>query len=149
MPQASTPQPAGQEGAGRRVAIIGPLDDIASDVSGFAEQLGLEPVIIGNPPGTGAAVSLDKLDELRELDFAILLPAEAEDAAASLLAIGFLLAVLGRQRICFVAGESAGSLPALDGALKVTMDGEGGMWRLLLAREMRRAGLDVDLNLAL
>ena len=132
-----------------RIAIIGPLDDTASEVSGFAEQMGLEPVIIGNPPGGGAAVSLDKLEELRDLDFAILLPAEKADAAASLLAIGFLLAVLGRNRICFVTDGSADGLPELEGAQKVTVDGAGGMWRLLLAREMRRAGLEVDLNRAL
>ena len=145
MPQATAPQ----DDAGNRVAIIGPLNDLASEVSGFAEQLGLELVIIGNPPGGGAAVSLDKLDELRGLGFAILLPTEAEDAGASLLATGFLLAVLGRNRICFVTDGTLSGLPELEGALKVTVDGEGGMWRLLLAREMRRAGLEVDLNRAL
>jgi hypothetical protein len=36
----------------------------------------------------------------------------------------------------------------LDGVLRVSPD-DTGVWRLLLAREMKRAGLDVDLNKAL
>jgi hypothetical protein len=36
----------------------------------------------------------------------------------------------------------------LKGATRITVD-EAGVWRLLLAREMKRAGLDVDLNRAI
>ena len=51
------------------------------------------------------------------------------------------------QIACLQSGQAA--LPAvLHGATSITVD-ESGMWQLMLAREMKRAGLDVDLNRAL
>jgi hypothetical protein len=59
-----------------------------------------------------------------------------------------MLAVLGRSRICLLAPADQALPAALEGALRVAPDPEG-LWRLLLAREMKRSGLDVDLNRAL
>jgi predicted nucleotide-binding protein len=64
---------------------------------------------------------------------------------ALMLAIGFMLALLGRSRIALVGGEPPA---ALNGCVRVPLDDEG-LWKLLLAREMKKAGLDVDLNRAL
>jgi hypothetical protein len=67
-----------------------------------------------------------------------------------LLEVGFLFGAVGRRRLCFLI---AGAKPTLGAELDAvvtrhSMD-DAGLWRLLLAREMRQAGLDVDMNRAL
>ena len=64
-----------------------------------------------------------------------------------LLETGFLLGVLGAPRVCLLLRQ-AGSSPGLDSLNRIALDA-GGLWRLLLAREMKQAGLDIDLNKAL
>jgi hypothetical protein len=62
-----------------------------------------------------------------------------------MLAVGFMLALLGRSRIALLGGDAPA---ALAGCVHVPLDDEG-LWRLLLAREMKKAGLEVDLNRAI
>lgn len=131
-----------------RVALIGRIDDAASLVSDFMEQLGVEPVVLGTLPGGGDNAPVERLEELRETQFAVVLPGTDNETPASMLAFGFLLAVLGRGKICFIEDGAARLPAALNGALKVAMD-DSGLWKLLLAREMKKAGVDVDLNKAL
>jgi hypothetical protein len=62
------------------------------------------------------------------------------------LELGFLLGVLGPDRICVLQQGTAGS--PLAGLAHHAVD-DAGVWRLVLAREMKKAGLDIDLNKAL
>ncbi|MEZ0309371.1 MAG: hypothetical protein ACAH21_15715, partial [Ramlibacter sp.] len=80
------------------------------------------------------------------LDFAIVLVG-ADAPGALMLEIGYLLGSLGRERLCFMVAGKA-ELAELEGVVRHAMD-DTGVWRLLLARQMRQAGLDVDLNRAL
>jgi predicted nucleotide-binding protein len=150
---ASTPAPesVSQAEPGRRVAIVCRLGEAAGRAaSGFVAQLGLEPVMLGDPPDAGQGTLIERLDALRDLDFAILLLSAGDPGAAPamLLEIGFLLGALGRARVCFILDGKPALVPELDGMVRHTMD-DAGLWRLLLAREMKQAGLDVDLNRAL
>ena len=85
---------------------------------------------------------------LQALAFELLLPGDEPESPAAMMAIGFMLAVLGRGRMaCLMSGKA--SVPAaLKGATSIGVD-DSGLWRLLLAREMKRSGLDVDLNRAM
>ena len=139
---ASSSIKAQQAVPGGRVAVLGwGGDDAAGQACEFMGQLGLEAAVLD-------AVSVDQLEALRNVAFLLLLPGDDPEAPAAMLAIGFMLAVLGRSRIVCLLSEQ-GALPAaLKGATRITVD-EAGVWRLLLAREMKRAGLDVDLNRAI
>lgn len=95
--------------------------------------------IAAKAPAAGAP-PFEALEALRGADFALVLQPERQ------LELGFLLAVLGRERIC-VLQQGAGASP-LPGIAHHAVD-EAGVWRLVLAREMKKAGLDVDLNKAL
>jgi hypothetical protein len=128
--------------------VICRLDAETRDaVTAFLGQLGLEPVSIGQADG---ATLIGRVDALRDLDFAVVaMPADDTGAGAGdLLEIGFLLGALGRARVCFVLGGKGSPAAAIEGFPRHAMD-EGGLWRLLLAREMKQSGLDVDLNRAL
>ena len=133
---------------GTRVALVGRLGETASEISGFLEQLGMELDVVAYPNSSTEAFSVQQLDGLREAGFALFMPATEEEKPVAMLTIGFLLAVLDRSRLCFVAGDGDNTLPALDGVQKLAFD-DSGLWKLLLAREMKRAGLDVDLNKAM
>jgi hypothetical protein len=130
-----------QEGGGRRVLILGDGGDTTVQVLEFLEQMGMEPAVLDTP-------SVERLDALRDAAFALLLPSEETAGPATMLAIGFMLAVLGRQRICLLAAPEQATSNVLEGVLRVSPD-DTGVWRLLLAREMKRAGIDLDLNKAL
>jgi hypothetical protein len=124
------------------VAIVCRDDEDGEAVTTFVAEMGLEPVISQEPGSSGA--SLEVLEGLRGADFALVLQADRQ------LEIGFLLAALGRGKV-FVL-QSGDTTPAaligLAGLTHHTME-DSGVWRLLLARAMKQAGLEIDLNRAL
>lgn len=129
-----------------RVGIVWQSEGAAANaVPQLIEQLGLDPVKLAGAAGAGVA----RFDRLRDLDFAVVSLAAGQSVAtpAFLLEIGFLLGSIGRGRICLVLDGQPALIPELDGAARVAVD-DGGLWRLLLAREMKKAGLAVDLNRA-
>ncbi len=134
MSNPASSKPAAVQGASREVAVFGSAGDPNSDaVARFLTGLGLVPAVVSPQPHTpGDLSALDALEVLREVEYAVVLQAE------HLLEIGFLLGAIGRGRICILDGDLA----------RFKMD-DGGLWRLLLAREMKQAGLDVDLNKAI
>jgi hypothetical protein len=138
---ASAPSTSTPESGNRRVLILGGSGDTTVQVIDFLEQMGLEAAILDAP-------SVDRLDALRDAAFALVMPSEDTDAPATMLAIGFMLAALGRPRICLLAAQTQATSNALQGVLRIAPD-DTGVWRLLLAREMKRAGLEVDLNRAI
>jgi hypothetical protein len=116
-------------------------------VSAFAELLGLEPLLAPEAQGHTHLAAADRLDVVRRADYGVFL-STAEQLDAMSLEFGLLLGALGRGRICIVVmGQDAPSAQ-WEGVPRVAMD-DAGVWRLLLARELRQAGFDVDLNRAL
>jgi hypothetical protein len=139
-PVASSPTmtpPATSTEASTRIAIVCRDDSSGEAVTSFVAQLGLEPVI-AQPPRADAS-SLDALEVLRQARFAIVLQADRQ------LEIGFLLGALGRSRMCVLQAEGQDTVPGLP---RQALD-ESGLWKLLLARELKKSGLDVDMNKAL
>jgi hypothetical protein len=131
----AAPSPAAT-GRTPRIAIVCRDDAAGEAVTTFIADLGLEPVISQEPT---AGTSLDVLEGLRGVDFGLLLQPDRQ------LELGFLLAALGRSRLIVLQpGEGSG----LAGLPHQPMDAAG-LWRLLLAREMKKAGIAVDLNRAI
>jgi hypothetical protein len=113
-------------------------DAFGQAVAAFLAQLGLQGVTAR--PTQAGAPPFEALEGLRGADFALVLQPERQ------LELGYLLAVLGRERIC-VLQQGAGASP-LPGLAHLSVD-DAGVWRLVLAREMKKAGLEIDLNKAL
>ena len=135
-----------------RIGIVSRLGEAPNKAaSAFVAQLGLEPVLFTEPPAGGGAASFKRLDGLRGLDYAIVM-LSADDLAgergAMLMEIGFVLGAVGAGRTCLALSGAPAPVAELEGIARHSMD-DGGLWRLLLAREMRQAGLDVDMNKAL
>ena len=142
----SAPAPAAQK---RSVAIVCATADTksAQALSNFITQLGLAPALHSALKGTGDAAALEALEAARGAEYAVVLGA-AEGSGISPLQIGFLLGLVGRNRLCFLGTAKAGVPAGMEAVPGHTLD-DSGLWKLLLAREMKQAGLDVDLNRAM
>ena len=83
--------------------------------------------------------------------FALVWPPAGDDGATAArftFQLGFLVGRLGAARVCLVrpSTEAAPNPPGVDAAIPtVTLDAHGG-WQLPLARTLKRAGVQVDLN---
>jgi hypothetical protein len=125
---------------------------------GFVAQMGMQAVTLPEPPNTSDSAFFDRLERLGDPHFAVVYLAAGKSATASaapsplpaalMLELGFLIRALGRSRICFLVAGNVATAPQWEGVVRLSMD-EAGTWRLLLARAMKQAGLDVDMNRAL
>ena len=141
-----------------RVAVLCHHDTQALDTAAaFLRQMGLHAAVLPEAPKPTDGGFLERLEGLRDVDFAVvLLPGNALDTTTALtkllprelmLELGYLQGTIGRGRICFLlSGNAAKTLP-WNGVTQMHMD-DGGLWHLLLARTLKQAGLDVDLNRA-
>jgi len=118
------------------VLVLG-SGDAGASAAELLDHLGLEMAIIDAP-------SIERLDAARNCGYAVVVP--SKDAGDSMmLAVGFMLALLGRSRIALLGDEAPA---ALAGCVHVPLD-DNGLWKLLLAREMKKGGMEVDLNRAI
>ena len=124
-------------GLGRVAVVCRAGDEAAKAVAGFLKEMGLDAVT----GGAGATPGPDVLEKLRPVQFAILMRSDRP------LETGFLLGVLGATRVCLLLPTQS-TAPGLDALHRIPVDAAG-VWKLLLARQMKQAGLDVDLNKAL
>jgi hypothetical protein len=63
----------------------------------------------------------------------------------SIFKLGYVAGRIGMKRMCMVHGPAQAAFGENHGIAHVTVDSGGG-WQLQLARQMKRAGLDIDLN---
>jgi hypothetical protein len=152
----STPSSAAKSDGAPHITIVNSLGGTASAVvAKFLAQLGFESSVIGSEGPVSDDVALvDRLAPVRDSDFAlVLLPSTGLAAGAGLttqmlLEIGYLFGALSRDRVLFLVQGTPNVAPDLKDIVRVLpMDGAE-FWRLLLAREMRRSGLEVDMNKA-
>lgn len=141
-----------------RVCVLCHHDAPARDaIAGFVRQLGLQLTLPQDAPKPTDATYIERLQALRDAEFAVvLLPSNTLDTATAttkflsrdlMLELGVLLGTLDASRVCFLlSGNPAKTLP-WNGPVILNMD-DAGLWHLLLARAMKQAGLNVDLNRA-
>jgi len=130
------------------------------DVARFVERFGLKVVILREEPNQGRTV-IEKFEEVaKDIGFAIVLLTgddrgglAGQDIAAYqsrarqnvILELGFFLGRLRRSHVCALYEHGVEIPSDYSGVLFVKID-DSGAWRLALAREMKAAGLPVDMN---
>jgi predicted nucleotide-binding protein len=78
------------------------------------------------------------------------MPYEAQQPRARqnvILELGYFLGKLGRGRVCVIYVDGVEIPSDYHGVVFVPLD-EAGAWRLRLARELKAAGFDIDMNRA-
>lgn len=146
----------------RKVFVVHGHDEGAKEaVARFLSKLQLEPIILHEQPNQGHTV-IEKFERNAEVDFAVVLltpddvgyPAGSPDNLKPrarqnvIFELGYFVGRLGRSRVCALYRGNVDILSDYDGVVYVSMEDAHG-WRLMLAREIKAAGIDVDLNAAL
>ena len=128
-------------------------------VARFLSHLELEPIILHEQPNEGRTV-IEKFERYSDVACAVVIlspddiagptngPAVIEERARQnvIFELGFFVGRLGRERTFALVSKGVTKPSDRDGELYIPMDGDS--WRMLLVRELKAAGMDVDANKA-
>jgi predicted nucleotide-binding protein len=145
-----------------RVFLVHGHDESAiHETARWLERFGLRVTILREEPNSGRTI-IEKFIDSSDVAFAVIL-LTGDDRGGPLntsyeeqntrsrqnviLELGFFLGKLGRKRVCALYREGVEIPSDYAGVLFVPID-RGGAWRLTLARELKAAGLDIDMNQA-
>jgi predicted nucleotide-binding protein len=122
----------------------------------FLERLDLHPIVLHEQASKGKTV-IEKIEANSDVEFAVVIltaddvgsakttPSDLKPRARQnvVLELGYFLAKVGRHRVCALY-ETGVELPSdFVGVVYVSLSGQ---WRLELAKEIRAADIEVDLN---
>lgn len=142
--------------------VHGHITAIKAEVARTIERLRLPLTILHEQPDKGRTI-IEKFEEhAAAVDFAVVLLTGDDRGAGPdspdslsprarqnvIFELGFFYGKLGRKRVCALYEVGVEIPSELSGILFIPLD-VGGAWRVSLAREMKSAGLDIDMNLAM
>jgi predicted nucleotide-binding protein len=146
----------------KAVFIVHGRDDTAKiEVARFVEKLGLQAVILHEQGNQGSTI-IEKFERhAAQVGFAVVLLTPDDVAAPKtepsklqararqnvILELGYFCGALSRERVCVLYWPDVELPSDIHGLTYVAHDPRGG-WHLPLAKEIKLAGLDVDLNKA-
>lgn len=155
------PSSVGARKVGHDVFVVHGRDEAAKEaVARYIEKLGLKAIILHEQPNAGRTI-IEKFEVYSSVNFAVVLltpddvgaprdkstEGKARARQNVIFELGYFIGKLGRQQVCALYKEDVELPSDIYGVLYVPMDAAGA-WRLMLAREMKQAGLPVDLNKA-
>lgn len=143
----------------RKIFVVHGHDEAANEsVARFLAKLDLEPVILHEQTNEGKTV-IEKFEHhSNDVGFAVVLltPDDVGSVKTNqeilhprarqnvIFELGYFFAKLGRKNVCALYKDI--ELPSdFSGVLYISM-AAGGVWKYQLAKEMKQAGLDVDMN---
>lgn len=138
--------------------VHGHDDAMKESVARFLEKLDLHPVILHEQPNKGRTI-IEKFEAHSDVGFAVVLLSPDDVCRESaeqlsrrarqnvILELGYFIGKLSRARVCALYKKGVELPSDIHGVLYIPYD-EGNGWRLLLAKEIRAAGITVDLNRA-
>lgn len=146
----------------RRIFIVHGHDEESKEkLARFLEALELDPIILHEQANEGKTI-IEKFETHADVAFAVVLltpddvggqanePDKALPRARQnvIFELGFFIGKLGRNRVCALHKGDVELPSDYHGILYVSMDESNG-WKLLLAKELRQVGLNIDLNAAI
>ena len=161
-PSPLAPQPAPPRGSDNNsVFIVHGHDEGAREaVARFLEQLGLKAVVLHEQVNAGQTV-IEKLEKHADVGFAVVLLTPDDEGRKKgteellgrarqnvILELGYFIGKLGRERVCALQRGNLEAPSDVLGVLSHKID-PAGAWKYLLARELKAASFDVDLNKAM
>ncbi len=147
---------------GHRIFLVHGRDErYLHEVARFLEKLRQDVLVLREQPNGGRTI-IEKFEDYAEVGFAVVLLTPDDrgglaDAAAELrprarqnvvFELGYFIGRLSRARVCALYAAGVEIPSDYSGVLFVSLD-DGGMWRMQLAKELKAAGFEVDMNLAL
>lgn len=156
-----TKTPSVAKVGGSKVFVVhGHNEEALLKIEKFLQKLQLDSVILKEEPSKGLTIIEKFLEFSDQAGFAIILltpddrggresdPYEKQLPRARqnvILEFGFFLGRLGREHICVLRQQNVEIPSDYNGVVFIPFD-ESGAWQIDLAKEMRKAGLDINLN---
>jgi predicted nucleotide-binding protein len=141
------------------IFVVHGRDEAAKEaVARFLHKLKLKPIILHEEPNRGHTI-IEKFEANAAVEFAVVLLTPDDEGNPKglaeerrprarqnvILELGYFIGRIGRPNVCALY-KSGVELPSdFDGVAYVAMDDSHG-WKLLLARELKTAGIVLDLN---
>lgn len=146
--------------SGHKVFLVHGHDEGAlHEVARFLERLAQDVIVLREQPNQGRTI-IEKFEDYSDVGFAIVLLTPDDRGGPAngalrprarqnvVLELGYFLGRLGRMRVCALHRGDVEIPSDYTGVIYIPID-QGGGWRLLLARELKAAGLPVDMNRAM
>jgi predicted nucleotide-binding protein len=151
----------GQLPGGKVLLIHGRDEATKESLLEFLERLELHALVLHEQPDGGKSM-MEQFGGSPDIHFAIILltpddiatprnkPKERQTRVSQnvIFEFGYFLSKLGQGRVCALYKEGVEIPSDYPGAVTILMDSRGG-WRLLVAKEIKQAGMEIDLNKAM
>jgi predicted nucleotide-binding protein len=139
--------------------VHGHNESIREITARFIEKLGLKVIVLHEQPNKGRTI-IEKFVDYSDVGFAIILLTGDDKGGESnksheaykprarqnvILELGFFLGKLGRNKVCALYQEGVEIPSDYSGVLFIKHDKSDG-WKMKLAREIKEAGLPIDMN---
>jgi predicted nucleotide-binding protein len=148
----------------RNVFVVhGRNNELKETVARYLAQLDLSPIILHEQASAGRTI-IEKFEANSDACFAVVVltpddvgclatPKSLDDLHKRarqnvIFEWGFFVAALGRRHVCALVAEGVEIPSDTDGIVYVPLD-QVGAWKMLLARELKAGGVEVDLNRAI
>ena len=143
----------------RKVFIVHSIADAKRDsVARLLESLDLKPIILLEAPDKSRTI-IEKFEQESDAAYAVVILTPDDECRKTnddgflskrprqnvILELGYFIGKLGRNRVCALKVEDVEIPSDIHGVLYVAMGPDDG-WKLKIAKEIRAAGLEVDLN---
>jgi len=153
---------AQRPGNGKSVFIVHGRDEGRKEgVARFLSILGLEPIILHEQANLGRTL-IEKFEAHAGVSFAVVVltgddlggPKDSPQSARPrgrqnvVFELGYFVGRLGRKRVCTLYEDGVEIPSDFNGIVYLPLD-PAGVWRTLLARELRAADFDIDMNRAI
>lgn len=138
--------------------VHGHDNEMKQTVARLLEKANLDVIILHEQPNQSMTI-IEKIEKYTDVTFGIVLYSPCDVGRASnskqedekprarqnvVFEHGYLYGRLGRDKVCALLKGDVEKPSDIDGVLYITMD-DRGAWKLEVAREMKNAGLNVDL----
>lgn len=147
----------------RTVFLVHGQDSGSQNIAArFIEKLDLKLIILHEQPNQGRTI-IEKFQDYSDVAFAVVLltpddrgglasiPYDSQNQRARqnvIFELGYFIGRLGRNRVCALYSEDVEIPSDYSGVLFIKFDKDGA-WRLSLAKEIKAAGINIDMNKAL
>ena len=143
----------------KRVFIVHGHDDLLKEsVARLVEKIGLEAVILHEQPNGGKTI-IEKLGEQADVGYAIILYTPCDEGRKKgsenskprarqnvVFEHGLFMGKLGSERVCALRKSEVEMPSDAQGILYIEVKEGSNDWMYQVAKELKKAGYDVDLN---
>jgi predicted nucleotide-binding protein len=159
MPKMTNATPLSKNGMKEVFIVHGHRDSLKYEVAHLIHSAGLKPIILHEQPNMGGTL-IEKLQNTSDVAFAIIL-ITGDDKGGSIqdsmneykprarqnviFEFGFFYGKIGRKNVVALYEDGVDLPSDLKGIVYSRVDQSGG-WKTELLREMKAAGIKIDLN---